>query len=84
MGSKHYKIECMKTKDMGRLKKYDKVTHKKYGESCVMNVIRDFGPVILPLTREGLLLLSKDSGTTAGTPFLASDYKQNLSMSTIK
>jgi len=68
----------MTTKQVSLLKKYDIVIHKQFGEACVKNVVPDFGPVILPLTKEGLLLLSSLSGMPPGTPYLCSDYKQNL------
>lgn len=60
------------------LKKNDKVKHKRYGESYVIKIIKNFGPIIQPTTKEGLELLETDSGAAPGTPYLCSDYKRNL------
>jgi hypothetical protein len=71
----------MTTKQMLELKEGDKVVHKRYGLCLVVSVIPDFGPVILPFSKEGLQLLSRDSGIEA-TPTIESDYRQNLTIST--
>lgn len=70
----------MTTKDAFALKKYTPVFHKQLGECIVLEVVPDFGPVILPITAEGLSLLTAASGMPAGTPFMASDYKQMLKL----
>ncbi len=68
----------MTTKDAFSLKKYTPVHHKWLGECIVVDRVFDFGPCIVPITPEGLASLTAASGTPPGTPYLASDYKQNL------
>lgn len=68
----------MTTKDAFSLKKFTPVLHKWFGLCIVMDMVADFGPVILPITAEGLFHLTKASGMPAGTPYLCSDYKQML------
>lgn len=68
----------MTTKDAFSLKKYAPVFHKWLGECIVIEIVADFGPVILPITVQGLCGLMEASGTPPGTPYLCSDYKQRL------
>lgn len=68
----------MTTKDVFSLKKFSPVHHKQFGDSIVVGMVPDFGPMILPITVEGLTALTWVSGMPPGTPFLASDYKQCL------
>lgn len=68
----------MTTKDAFALKKYDPVLHKRLGQCIVVGMIPEMGPLILPITVEGLWLLTEAGQMPAGTPMLASDFKQNL------
>ena len=68
----------MTTKDAFALKKYTPVLHKWLGHCIVIEIVPEFGPVILPITAEGLHALSEASGMPPGIPYLCSDYKQRL------
>lgn len=68
----------MITKDAFKLKRYEPVFHNWLGECIVLEVIPDFGPMILPITPKGLEILYNVSGMPPGVPYLASDYKQRL------
>lgn len=77
----------MTTKDAWKLKPGEKVFHKWLGDCEVKEVLPAdnsggsvalFGVVIIPVTKEGLIKLNRASGMPYDTPFLASDYKQNL------
>lgn len=70
----------MTTKDAFSLKKYTPVHHKWFGDCVVVDVVHNFGPVIVPITAEGLAGLTAASGMPPGTPYLASDYKQMLKL----
>jgi hypothetical protein len=60
----------MKIKEFEKLKKGDKVLHKHYGESEVVDYIPEFGPVIQPCSEEGKKLLQMHSGADYDTPLL--------------
>ena len=68
----------MRTKDAFSLKKFAPVHHKQLGDCIVVGMVPDFGPLLLPITVEGLAWLEAASSMPPGTPFLASDYKQML------
>lgn len=77
----------MKTKIAFGLKKGEIVRHKRYGLSKVENIVPEFGPVIIPSTIYGRLLLKTDSGCPdcpinelwrTAFPYLVTDFKQNL------
>jgi hypothetical protein len=46
----------MKSKEIYSLKKGDKVNHKHYGICVVAGVIEDFGPELIPESKEGQAL----------------------------
>lgn len=66
----------MKTADFIRLKKGDKVMHKRYGLMTVTDYMPDFGPMLTADGKAGCELLSNDSGAPYGTPFLEDSPKQ--------
>lgn len=65
----------MKSKEIYSLKKGDKVNHKHYGICVVVGVIEDFGPELIPESKEGQALLSYQSGMPAGTPLLETSFR---------
>lgn len=63
------------------------VYHKRYGKSQVVDILTNMGPVIIPATPQGRMILQLDSGCPecpytelwrTGYRYLASDYKRNL------
>jgi hypothetical protein len=65
----------MKNKDIYSLRNGDKVSHKHYGVCVVDHVIEDFGPVLIPESREGQALLSYQTGMPVGTPLLETSFR---------
>jgi hypothetical protein len=64
----------MKTKEVYKLKKGDRINHKHYGICTVDSIIPDFGPRITPESKEGMDLLRFHSGMPNGTPLLESSF----------
>mgnify|MGYP007068352626 CR=1 FL=1 len=65
----------MKTKEVYELQKGDKINHKHYGICKVDSIIPDFGPCIIPESKEGLALLKYQSGMPDGTPLLETSFR---------
>jgi hypothetical protein len=65
----------MKTKEVYELQKGDRINHKHYGICTVDSIIPDFGPCIIPESKEGLDLLRFHSGMPNGTPLLESSFR---------
>lgn len=65
----------MKTTDIFKLQKGDKINHKHYGVCVVDSIIPEFGPCIIPETKEGLTVLRHHFGCSDGTPLLESSFR---------
>ena len=65
----------IKKKDIYQLKCGDKINHKHYGVCEVKDVIPEFGPVIVPITKQGKELLSMQSGSSINTPLLETSFR---------
>lgn len=65
----------MKAKDIFNLKKGDRINHKHYGNCRIDSIIPEFGPCIIPESKEGQALLTYQSGMPAGTPLLETSFR---------
>lgn len=70
----------MNRKQVMKLKPGDSVTHTRYGESVVREVVLSgnalFGVEIIPATGEGSDLLRRDAGTYNCVPLLESSIRR--------
>ncbi len=71
----------MKSKEIYRLKKGDKINHKHYGTCLVEEIIPEFGVTIIPLSDEKKELLKRQADTVEmfrqmpkGTPLLETSF----------
>lgn len=65
----------MKSKDIFKLIKGEKINHKHYGICTVEGFVAEFGPKIIPDSLAGRMLLRAQSGMPAGTPILETSFR---------
>jgi hypothetical protein len=65
----------MKTKDVMKLNRGEKILHKHYGVCLIDGYIPRFGPSLVPDSIESQMELKKITGKPLGTPFLETSFR---------